>query len=50
MFRLLLQSHLHAEPQKVLYTISNALYSTRSRLHVIDTYCELKRNVISNVK
>ena len=50
MFRLLLYNHLEAEPQKVLYTINNALYSTRSRLHVINIYCELKINVISTVK
>jgi hypothetical protein len=51
MFRLLLYSHLQAEPQTVLYTINNALYSTRSRLHIINIYCELEIvNVISNVK
>jgi len=49
MFRLLLYSHLQVEPYKVLHTINNALYSTRSRLHVIDIR-ELKVNVISNVK
>ena len=32
MFRLLWYSHLQAEPQKVLYTISNAVYSTRSSI------------------
>jgi len=46
MFRLLMYSHLQAEPYKVLYTISNALYSTRSCLHVISIYCELKMSVI----
>ena len=33
-----------------IYTINNALYSTRSRLHVINIYCELEINVISNIK
>jgi len=33
MFRLLLMSHLQAEPQKVLYTINNVLWSKGSRLH-----------------
>jgi len=35
MFWFLLQSHLQVGPQKVIHAISNALYSTRSRLHVI---------------
>ena len=35
----------------MLYTINNALYSTRSGLNVINIYCELNIvNVISNVK
>ena len=34
----------------MLYTINNALYSTRSGLRVINIYYELKINVISNVK
>jgi hypothetical protein len=34
----------------VLYTISNALHSTRFHLNVINIYYELKINVISNVK
>jgi hypothetical protein len=51
MFRLLLYSHLQAEPQTLLYTTNNALYSTGSSLHVINIYCELETvNVISNVK
>jgi hypothetical protein len=50
MFRLHLYSHLQAESQKVLYTINNALNSTKSRLHVIDIYCALKINIISNVE
>ena len=37
-------------PGKVLYTISNDLYSTISHLHVIiNTYYELKIHVISDV-
>ena len=49
MFRLLLYSHLLAEPKKVLYTI-NFLHRTRFLLHVINIYYELKINVISNIK
>ena len=30
--------------------INNAVYSTRSRVHVIDIYCELKINVIQDAK
>jgi len=40
MFRLLILSHLQAELQKVLYTINNALQSTRSRLHFINIYID----------
>jgi len=38
MFRLLLYGHLQAEPYEVLYTTTNALHSTKSRLHVINIY------------
>ena len=34
----------------MLHTVSNALHSTRSRLHVINMYCVLKINVISHIK
>jgi FAD synthase len=33
-----------------IYTINNALYSTQSRIHVINIYHELKTNVFSNIK
>jgi len=36
-------------PKQVLYTINNTLCSTRSRLHIIDIYYELKINLISNI-
>jgi len=50
MFRLPLYSHLQADPQKVLHR-TKTLYTVPDLvLHVINIFCELKVNVISNVK